>query len=283
MLLAGFLFACMGVFVKLGAEHFSFAELVFYRSIVGLVFIAVLVKARGRSLSTPHWRAHAGRGVSGFASLALYFYSITLLPLPTAVTLNYTSPVFLAAFTAVILRERPRMPLLIAVALGFVGVVLLLRPVFDEQLHGALFGLTSGCFAAIAYLNVTLLTRELKEPEWRTVFYFSLISTLGAGIWMLLDEFHAITPSNVWMLLGIGATATVAQLAMTRAYGRGNTLTIGSLSYSTVVFSSVLSFIVWHEALDVLSWFAIAIIIGAGVLGIKAGHRTAALKPEAVK
>jgi drug/metabolite transporter (DMT)-like permease len=273
MLLAGCLFACMGVFVKLGAEYFSFAELVFYRSLVGLVFIAALAKARGRALATPHWRAHASRGISGFVSLALYFYSITLLPLPAAVTLNYTSPVFLAVLTAIMLRERPRLSLLAAVALGFIGVVLLLRPVFDEQLRGALLGLTSGLFAAVAYLNVTQLTRELKEPEWRTVFYFSLISTAGAGVWMLLGESHAITPANFWMLLGIGATATIAQLAMTRAYGRGNTLTIGSLSYSTVVFSSVLSLIVWQETLDVLSWFAIAIIVGAGVLGIKAGHR----------
>ena len=273
MLLAGFLFASMGVFVKLGAGHFSFAELVFYRSLTGLVFITAVVKARGRTLATPHWRAHAGRGISGLISLSLYFYSITVLPLPTAVTLNYTSPIFLAVLTAIILRERPHGLLITAVMLGFSGVVLLLRPAFGEQLSGSLLGLTSGVFAAVAYLNVTQLTRILREPEWRTVFYFSLISTLGAGVFMLLDELHPLTLANAWILVGIGITATIAQLAMTRAYGTGNTLTIGALSYSTVVFSSLLSLIVWGDALDVLSWIAIAIIICAGVLGIRAGTR----------
>jgi drug/metabolite transporter (DMT)-like permease len=273
MLLAGLLFASMGVFVKLGAEQFSFAELVFYRSLVGLVAITLLARSRGLSLRTRQWRAHAGRGISGVISLGLYFYSITLLPLPTAVTLNYTSPLFLAVLTGFLLREWPRPLLLTAVALGFAGVVLLLRPVFDEQFWGGLLGLTSGFFAGVAYLNVTHLTRALHEPEWRVVFYFSLTAALGAGMWVLLDEFHAITLANVWILLGIGATATIAQFAMTRAYRKGHTLTIGSMSYSTVVFSSLLSLIVWGETLDVLSWLAIAIIVAAGILGIKAAPR----------
>lgn len=273
MLLAGFLFASMGVFVKVGAEQFSFAELVFYRSLVSLAVIIVLVRSRGFTLRTQHWKAHAGRGVSGFVSLALYFYSITLLPLPTAVTLNYTSPLFLAALTVFLLRERPGALLLIAIGLGFFGVALLLRPVLEEQFWGGLLGLTSGFFAAVAYLNVTHLARVLNEPEWRVVFYFSAISTLGAGVWMLLDELHAITLGNCWILLGIGVTATAAQLAMTRAYRKGHTLTIGSMSYSTVVFSSLLSFMILETRLDSLSWLAIAIIIAAGILGIRAAPR----------
>lgn len=273
MLLAGFLFASMGVFVKLGAEQFSFAELVFYRSLVGLIVIIAIARSRGLSLRTSRWQAHAGRGISGFVSLALYFYSITLLPLPTAVTLNYTSPLFLALLTVFLLRERPRAPLLAALALGFAGVILLLKPTLDGQFRGVLLGLTSGFFAAVAYLNVTHLTRKLNEPEWRVVFYFSLTSTLGAGVWMLLDELHPVTRGNAWILLGIGVTATIAQFAMTRAYGKGNTLMIGSMSYSTVVFSSLLTLIVWGQTLDVLSWLAIAIIVAAGILGIKAVPR----------
>ncbi|MGH8728259.1 MAG: DMT family transporter [Burkholderiales bacterium] len=270
MVLAGFLFASMGVFVKVGAEQFSFAELVFYRSVTGLAFITLIARSRGLSLRTEQLKAHAGRGVSGLVSLGLYFYSITLLPLPTAVTLNYTSPLFLAALTVLLLGDRPRILLIIAVALGFAGVALLLRPAIGGQVWGVALGLTSGFFAAIAYLNVTHLSRTLKEPEWRIVFYFSLFAAAGAGIWVLADEVHAITLANFWILLGIGITATVAQLAMTRAYGRGNTLTIGALSYSTVVFSSVLSLIVWGQTLDVLAWLAIAIIVLAGILGIKA-------------
>ena len=95
-------------------------------------------------------------------------------------------------------------------------------------------GLVSGFFAAIAYLNVKQLG-QIGEPEWRIVFYFTLICTFGGGIWMGVHAFHPVSPRNFLLLLGLGTTATLAQLAMTRAYREGNTLVVGSLAYSTVI------------------------------------------------
>jgi hypothetical protein len=100
MLLASLLFACMGVCVKLAAATHSAVEIVFYRSFLSLLLMYALVRLRGVSLQTPHWRWQISRGAVGFAALCAYFWAITLLPLATAVTLNYTSAIFLAIYLA---------------------------------------------------------------------------------------------------------------------------------------------------------------------------------------
>ncbi len=266
MVVAGFLFGLMGVFVKLGSQHFSSAELVFYRSLIGLVVIFGIVRAQGLSLATPHVASHVWRGLSGFFALMLFFYAISALPLATAITLNYTSPLFLALLLTLWLKEKPHWQLIGAILLGFVGVVLLLRPnLHAEQLIAGLMGLTSGFLAGIAYLNVKQLG-ALGEPEWRVVFYFTLICTIGAGAWMLIHQFHALSWRTLPILLGLGTTATLAQLAMTRAYRVGKTLVVGSLAYSTVIFASLFGILFWDEWLSPLSWLGIGLIVSSGVL-----------------
>lgn len=273
MLVAGLLFACMGVFVKLGAEFFTSTELVFYRSLFGLVVILALVRLRWRSLITAHPWAHLWRGVSGFAALMLFFYSISRLPLATAVTLHYTAPLFLALLLTLVLRERPHFPLIAALILGFIGVILLLRPTLQEGkfVAGAL-GLFAGFLSGVAYLNIKKLG-TLGEPEWRVVFYFTVVCTLGSGLFMATSELHAITIENLWILGGLGVTATLAQLALTRAYHTGKTLVVANLAYSTVIFASLLGVLLWQETLSMLSWLAIALIIISGILAVRATPR----------
>jgi len=275
MLVAGLLFAVMGLCVKLGAQHgFSSAELVFYRSFIGLIVICAMVRQQRLSLRTQHLRSHLYRGLSGFAALMLYFYAITWLPLSTAVTLNYTSPLFLAVLAAWVLKERVSPWVLAAVVSGFAGVALLLRPAFEsDQLFAGIAGLASGAFASVAYLNVKQLG-HLREPEWRVVYYFTLISTVGAAAWMMVNTFHPITWEGAAIIAGLGTSATLAQLAMTRAYLEGQTLVVGSLAYSTVVFASLLGIIVGGETPGLDGWIAIAIIVASGVVATVAAPRS---------
>jgi len=269
MLVAGLLFGCMGVFVKLGAHYFSNIELVFYRSFVGLlIMLAILHRCRG-ALTTVHWKGHLWRGISGSIALILFFYCITVLPLATAVTLNYTSPLFLTMLMVLVVKERFHTPLVIAISLGFVGMILLLHPTFERnQIIPGLLGLTSGFFAGIAMLNVRGLGLK-GEPEWRTVLYFSLIATITSSIAMMFGTIHAITPSNLLILLGLGSCATLAQLALTRAYSTGKTLVASSLSYSAVVFATLFGILLWGETLSRSSWFGMTLVIACGIASLK--------------
>lgn len=266
MLVASLLFASMGVCVKLAAGMFSPAELVFYRGFVALLLMGGYVYGRKLRLGTPHWRAHLQRGLAGFISLVLYFYAISVLPLATAVTLNYTSPLFLAVILVMWAGERVRWSLFVALALGLAGVVLLLRPSFvAAQWLGGSVGLASGVAASLAYYNVRQLGR-LGEPEWRTVFYFSLICAVGGLPWAMATPSHAIDGYGGLLLLGVGVFGALAQLAMTRAYNRGKTLVSATLAYSTPIFASFFGALIWNEIPLWTSGLAILLIIASGVL-----------------
>lgn len=264
MIAASLLFACMGVCVKFAAETHSAVEITFYRSFISLILMFGLVRLRGVALATPHWRWQVTRGAVGFSALFSYFYAITLLPLATAVTLNYTSAIFLALYLG-FAGMRMRRGMLGALVLGLVGVIMLLKPTLHaDQLVGGLVGLGSGVLAGMAYFSV----RELGargEPETRTVFYFSLVSSVGAAIWLAFSDMHAIDLRSGLLLLGVACFATVAQLAMTRAYSRGKTLMSAALAYSTVIFSSLFGMLFWGEVMDAASWLAIGLIIASGV------------------
>jgi S-adenosylmethionine uptake transporter len=272
MLVAAALFALMGAGVKLASTHYAVSELVFFRSLVSVVMLLAYARVRGGVIATPVPWMHLRRGAVGVASLALWFYATTLLPLGTAMTLNYTSPLFLAAaLTGFALAAGRRIDhrLLAAVVAGFVGVALTLQPSFDRD-HAvpALGGLLSGALSAVAYWHVRELG-QLGEPEWRTVFYFSLTGTLLGGAAALVNGlaggFSAHTPRSVALLLGVGTSATLAQLAMTRAYARGRPLLTASLQYAAIVFASLLGVLVFDDRLPVQGWVGIGIILCSGL------------------
>ena len=205
MVVAGFLFSIMGACVKWAGQYYGIAEIVFYRSLIGAVILYGFVlwrrsparagalsvsgatsRVHTLSLATPHAGMHFRRSVNGTIALALWFYATTLLPLGTAMTLNYASSIYLAAAVigiAIHQRRQVDVKLAAAVLVGFVGVLLVLQPSFShDQGFAALAGLLSGVFAAVAYWHLRDLGR-LGEPEWRTVFYFSLTgSCLGWSV-----------------------------------------------------------------------------------------------------
>ncbi|NJD25689.1 MAG: DMT family transporter [Betaproteobacteria bacterium] len=264
MLAASFLFACMGVCVKFAAETHSAVEITFYRSFISLLLMFVLVRFQGTALATPHWRWQITRGLVGFAALFAYFYAITLLPLATAVTLNYTSAIFLAVYLA-LAGWRMGSGIIGALGLGLVGVALLLRPTLHaDQLAGGLIGLGSGVLAGMAYFSVRELGQR-GEPETRTVFYFSLVSSVCAGTWLGFGELHAVDLRSGGLLFGVASFATLAQLAMTRAYSRGKTLLSAALAYSTVIFASLFGVAFWGESLDPVAGAAIGLIVLSGI------------------
>lgn len=277
MLFASFMFSVMGVFVKLASESYSTAEIVMYRGVVGVCFMAVYIRLQGGSFRTSLPWQHFWRGVVGVTALWLWFYSIGELPLATGMTLNYMAPIWIAAILFVLgwwRRETGfEWGLSGAILISFVGVALLLRPAFHaDQWFPALVGLASGVLSAFAYLQVRRLGL-LGEPEYRVVFYFSLTGLI-AGLLATLAQaalpgtavsWHAHTGSGFALLLAIGVTATIAQVAMTRAYRLGKTLVTANLQYSGIVFSSFWGVLIWGDLLGWQSWAGILLILGSGL------------------
>ncbi|WP_310383610.1 DMT family transporter [Roseateles sp.] len=275
MIAATFLFATMGVCVKLASELYDAGEIVMYRGAIGALLLGGVTFARGSSLRTPVPWMHFWRSLSGVFALSLWFYTIGKLPLATAMTLNYMSSVWMALFLiggAVMLGSaRIDGRLVAAVLLGFVGVAMVLRPTLDQQqLWHGLAGLLSGMLAALAYLQVTALGRA-GEPEDRIVFYFSLggalAGAISTGVQSLagLGSTHPHSLKGAALLLAVGLLATAAQLLMTRAYGQGKTLSIACLQYLGIVFSFIYGAWLFHDPITPWALGGMLLIIIAGL------------------
>lgn len=278
MLFASFMFTIMGVCVKLASDRYSTPEIIMYRGAVGVIFMFGLIKYQRGIFRTPLPMQHLWRGAVGVAALGLWFYSIGKLPLATAVTLNYMAPIWMAAiiFSVGWWRGNNRFEwgLAVAIATSFAGVMLLLRPsVHADQWLASIAGLTSGVLTALAYLQVRRLG-QLGEPEYRIVFYFSLTSTLaGLAVTLLFANilggaamaWHSHSGAGIALLLAVGVSATVAQMAMTRAYHLGKPLVSANLQYSGIVFSSVWGILIWGDVLNWMGWLGIAVILASGI------------------
>jgi S-adenosylmethionine uptake transporter len=272
MLLGSFFFATMAVGIKVASTQFNTFELVFYRGLVSVIFIWLILRSRGTPIATPVPWMHAWRTVIGVFSLSTWFYAIAHLPLATAMTLNYMSGVWVAAFIvggAVLYGQAQKQGLLMTTVLaGFAGVVLMLRPTLDQnQLFAGLIGLLSGMGASMAYLQVTALGKA-GEPEGRTVFYFSL-GTTAAGL--LGVAYGGFTPwaqvswqATAW-LIPIGVLASLGQWCMTRAYSRGSTLLVANLQYSGIVFAAIYSLVLFGDQIPTLGWVGMGLIVLSGI------------------
>jgi S-adenosylmethionine uptake transporter len=276
MLFATVLFSVMGACVKLASTSYSVAEIVMYRGLIGVVMLSVLVYKRGDSLRTAFAGEHLWRGAVGVVSLWLWFVGITYLPLATAVTLNYMSPIWMAAFLFCAgwwhSKDHVEWPLVGAILTSFVGVVLVLRPAIEsDQWVGAATTLASGMLSAAAYLQVRKLS-QLGEPEYRVVFYFALVN-LAAGLAgsattvanPAVDTWHALDLRGGLLLLTMGVTATLAQMAMTRAYGTGKTLVVANLQYTGIIFSSIWGMLLWGDTFDWHVWLGMGVILASGL------------------
>ena len=253
MVLGALIFATMGVCVKFASVWFGSAEIVFYRGLIGIVFLWLLARSRG-------------------------------VPLATAMTLNYMSSVWIAAFLVggALLAWVPvpgrdgslpkpplQAPLVLTVLAGFAGVVLMLKPSVDyQQGFAGLMGLLSGLTAAFAYMQVIALSR-IGEPETRTVFYFALGSFVAGGLGMVLTGVSAWEWRHALWLLPVGLLAAVGQLCMTRAYAsaktESGTLLVANLQYSGIVFAALYSVLLFGDRIDAAGWAGMALIVASGI------------------
>ena len=276
MLAAALLFAAMAVCVKIAAGWFNLAELVFYRGLLGMLLLWLLARSQGVPLRTQYLRMHAWRSVVGVLSLSAWFYALAGLPLATAMTLNYMSSVWIAAFLVggALLNWSPQHPashamrqgpLVLTVVAGFAGVLLMLRPTIEQnQVVAGIVGLLSGLTAAFAYMQVMALSK-LGEPAMRTVFYFAVGSTVAGAVGMAITGISPWDWMHALWLLPIAALASLGQLCMTRAYSHGATLVVANLQYSGIVFGALFGMLLFGDEIPAMGWLGMGLIVASGI------------------
>ena len=282
-LAAAALFSLMAVFVKLCSGHFGSLELVFYRSLIGIVTIGMFVRSQGLSLRTQHLGGHIKRAVLGTISVGLWFFTIGQMPLGTNMTLIYTTPLFMAAnfiILAYLKKESAPWGVILAIVFGFAGVTTVLQPSFEA---GYLWPALTCLFVAFIDLIVYWQIKELgnlKEPSWRIVFYFSAFGAVFGvlGSYLLEDGMHMPTLESGAYLVGMGICATLGQICTTRSYAYGNMLLSSCLGFSAIPFSALVSFVLFGENVPSLGLLGMIMIIIAGVFATIYTKKTEAIQ-----
>jgi drug/metabolite transporter (DMT)-like permease len=276
MLAASFFFATMAVCVKYASAYFTSSDMVFWRGVIGIVIMWLLARSQRVSLRTRYPLMHAWRSMVGVISLGAWFFALGALPLATAMTLNYMSSVWIAAFLVggALVAWSPKAGdawparqglLALAVLAGFAGVVLMLRPTIEaNQVFGAVVGLLSGITAAFAYLQVMALGK-IGEPDTRTVFYFAVGSCVAGAVGMLFGDTAPWHWRHMAWVFPVGLLAALGQLCITRAFSRGATLVVACLQYSGIVFGAIYSIVLFGDRLPAVAWTGIALIVASGV------------------
>ena len=196
MVAAAFLFATMGVFVKYASASFTTAEVVFYRGIIGMAIVWWLARRQGIGLATRHPVMHGWRSLVGVLAMSGWFYAVTKMPLATGMTFNYMSSLWIASFlvASALWTWRPgyagprrslNIALLGAIVLGFVGVLLMLRPNIAQP-HGlaGVIGLSSGVLTAMAYMQVSAWRGRASQNRARCfIFAWAVLWVAVPSCW----------------------------------------------------------------------------------------------------
>jgi S-adenosylmethionine uptake transporter len=271
MVVSAMFFALYAVCVKFSSmEGIGSFEVLFYRSIFGLVLFYSMMRMRHITVVTRYPLDHFIRSFVGAGAVMAGIYSISHLNIGLAMTLNYTSPLFLGCFTvgiALCNRTGINWKLLSTLLLGFAGVVIMLSPtIAPHEYFAAGVGLGAGFCTAVAVAYVKRLGL-LKEPELRILFYFVLVGTLCGLIGTLFTGgFHMPTTKAAMAIGGFMLCSTLAQFFLTRAFSRGNMVLSGALQYTVVLFSTIMGEIVFGEPATIAIVVGMVMIVIAGIL-----------------
>lgn len=262
MMLATFFFALMNVAVK-WLVRIPAIEVAFLRSGVSLLLAWVFVKAQGVPLPGNNRTGLLLRGLFGSVSLILYFISLQHLPLASAVTVQYLSPIFTAILGIYIVKEPVRPVQWLYFAISFAGVIIVQG--FDDRspLFYVLLCAGSAMFAALSYNSIRQL--KLSEHPLVITFYFPLVSLPVTGL--LLPGIDWVTPSGEeWLVVVlIGICAQTAQYFMTRAYQAENLSRVVPFKYLGTIYALIFGYLVFGETFGVLSLLGLVLVL-AGVL-----------------
>lgn len=258
----------MGAVIKTLAQEMPNETLVFFRNFFGLIVLIPFLFGRGRAwLKSEVLHLHLVRAIAGLSAMYCFFYAVEHIKLADAMLLKFTVPVFLPLVAFFWLSERFHRHAVVALILGFAGVVLILKPGGDMN-WVLLVALAGSFFAAVAKTAVRRLSRT--EPAFRVVFYFALIGVCISAVPLI---WAWQSPSTVqWaLLLTLGPLGTLGQLCMTRGYSAAPASEVGLFTFSAVLFGAGYGWLFWGELWDWLSLVGAFLVGTAGATMLRGG------------
>ena len=278
MLLASLSFAIMGGFAKVVSEILPPVEVTFFRNVFGVLLVGFAIYKKPLKQVGGRPFLLLFRGTMGFIALLAYFYIIAFIPLGEAVTYNKTSPIFVAIFAYIFLNEKLSRWAILAIIIGFSGIILIAQPeggTFDKY---DMLGIFSGIGAALAYTSIRQL-REYYDTR-AIVMSFMGVGTIAPLLLMGITPYidvpkdfdfifaEFVMPNGIlWLyVLIMGISATISQILMTKAYELTKAGIVGTVSYSNIVFALIIGVALGDPIPDIWTFLGILLVIISGLL-----------------
>ncbi|MEA2111362.1 MAG: DMT family transporter [Campylobacterota bacterium] len=279
MLLSSLFSAVNGAVAKILSDEISALEIVFFRNLLGVLIILFTLKHTPALFSKDKLGLLLVRGFMGFSAMIMFFYTITSIPLGVAITLNKTSPFFVAILAFWLLNERATKKSVAAVFIGFIGVLLITSPNELSISYEHVLGLLGGFFAAAAYTTI----RKIKDHFDSRIIVLSFMGVgtvipffmfLLASVYtppeylkFLIDDFSMPETKSVWFYIGLMAViATISQWLLTKAYSSSNATVIGVVSYTNIPFAIGFGMMLGDPIPSLAAFCGIVLIVLGGLL-----------------
>ena len=254
----------MAAIAKHFADSYSAFQIAFFRFFFALFPLFPLIISSGGLdvFKTKRFFGHMWRSVVGTASLITYFYSLQHLPLADAVAVSFTNPIFITLLSMVMLKEKVALNTWIAIALGFIGVMIIAKPEGLTLNIGVFYGLASSMFYALAMIS--LRTLGGTEKVLTTTAYFTVLASCMLAV---PAAFSWVAPSFLDLMIFIlcGLLAGIGQLFLTSAYQNAPPSVISPFNYSSILWAVIIGFIAWGQIPELHVWIGASIVIATGV------------------
>ena len=271
MLLSCVLFSIMGGFIRyLSILEFHPFMTAFIRTLLAICFLTPTFYKVGISgLKTTQFKLHLFRGIVSAIAVISSFYAVTVIPLASATSYSFAAPVISTLLAAIFLKEKIRLPRISAVIVGFIGMLILLRPGTVPFSSGVGAALISAFAVAFAIICIRALSQTDKP---NVVAIYAMLFTLPISFLFALTQWSWPT-AHMWSILVlIGLCAALAQYSLSRAFSRSETTAIMPIDFTRLIFAAIIGYVFYDETTDVYTFIGGAIILTSAVY---AAHREA--------
>jgi drug/metabolite transporter (DMT)-like permease len=262
MIIAALLFSIMGALVKLLGQRLDSFQIAFFRCLFGFAatLLFVLPKRGHHAFRTTHPYGHFLRGAVGVGAMIAGFYATTRLPLTDSTAISFTSPLFMILTVFFLLGEKVRWRRGLATLVGFIGVIVMVRPDSGALDKAAVVGLLG---AALVALSTTLIKRlSATEGALTILVYFGLVASFLTAI----PAYFVWVPPirlELALLALVGTLGAIGQFCAVRAYAIGEVTAVAPIDYSRLVFAGILGFLMFSEVPDNYTLVGAMIIVGS--------------------
>ncbi|WNH53501.1 DMT family transporter [Stenotrophomonas oahuensis] len=265
MLAAVACFSLMDAGMKQLSGSYATLQVTFLRGAASLPFVLVWVLATAgpRSLIPVRWGLHLLRGLLGMTMIGCFVFALRSLPLSTAYTIYFVAPLLIAALSVPLLGETVGPRRWVAIGIGLVGVLVVLRPGVDGFISvPGLMVLLAATAYAVAAITVSMLTRT-DTPQSMVVWFLALLA-LGAGL-LAIPDWQPLQWGHAGLIAGMGLAGAAGQVALTRAFQLGEASLIAPLEYTGLVWVIGWDVLFWGVLPDGYTWLGGAIIVASGL------------------